>query len=86
MLLINFSICVITILKFTENSYLKWIETYQPGALLLHAGRASRSHQDLSVEGAGAVYTNPPYWIEFLDERLHTPRDNILQENIFIIL
>ena len=29
---------------------------------------------------------NHPYWITFLEDRMHTPRDNILQENIFIIL
>ena len=27
-----------------------------------------------------------PIWIEFLDERLQTPGDKILQENIFIVL
>ena len=57
-----------------------------PGALLLHVERASGSRQDLCVEGAGAVYWNRKYWVEFLDERLRNPGDNILQENLFIVL
>ena len=32
------------------------------------------------------MYMNCPYWMDFLDERLWTPEDNILQDNIFIIL
>ena len=32
------------------------------------------------------MYMNRPYWIEFLYKRMRTPRDKILQENIFIIL
>ena len=29
---------------------------------------------------------NRPYWIEFLDKRMRTPRDNIMQDNLFILL
>ena len=64
----------------------KCIDTYYPGVLLLHIERASVSCQDLSVNGAGVLHMNRPYWIEFLDERLQTTGDEILQENIFIIL
>ena len=64
----------------------KWMETHHPGAVLFHVERTSGSRQDLCVEGAGAVYWNQKYWIEFLDERLRIPGDNILQENLFIVL
>ena len=43
----------------------EWIKTYHPGALLLHTDRESWSFQDLAFEGAGAVYMNSLYWIEF---------------------
>ena len=62
------------------------IDKYHPGALILHVERASGSLQYLSAKGSGAVYIKIPYWIEFLDKRLQTPVDNILQVNIFIIL
>ena len=48
--------------------------------------RASGSFQDPDVDGRGAVYMNHPFCIEFLEERMRTPGDNILQYNIFIIL
>ena len=64
----------------------EWIEKNHPGALLIHVERTSGSRQDLCVEGAGAVYWNRIYWLDFIDERLRTPGDNILQENLFIIL
>ena len=64
----------------------QWIDTNHPGTLLLHVERVSGSHQDLCVAGAGAVYLNRKLWLEFLDERLKNPGDNILQENLFIIL
>ena len=63
----------------------KWIEEHHPGAILFHVERTSGSRQDICVEGAGAIYWNQKYWIEFLDERLRTG-DNILQENLFIVL
>ena len=62
------------------------MEKNHPGTFLLHVERASGSRQDLCVEGAGAVYWNRQYWVEFLDERLRNPGDNILQENLFVIL
>ena len=64
----------------------KCIETYNPGALILHVEISSGFCQYLAVKGAGVVYMNHLYWIEFSYERLQTPMDNILQENIFIIL
>ena len=66
----------------------EWMQHTHPGELLLHVERASGSRQDLAVEGAGALYLNRTYYIEFLDERLRTcgAEGNILQENLFIIL
>ena len=56
-----------------------FIEIYHPGLLLLHVDRESGVRQDLAVEGAGVLYKNRPYWIEFLYECLRTLVDNILQ-------
>ena len=64
----------------------KWIETHHPGAVLLHVERTAGSRQDMCVEGAGTIYWNHKYWIEFLDQRLRYPGNNVLQENLFIIL
>ena len=63
----------------------KWIDHNHPGALLLHIERASGYRQDFWVKGAGAVYWNKKYWVEFLDTQLRNPGGNILQENLFII-
>ena len=81
----DFSLCA-NYPKGHGNLFRDCIETYHPGALLLHFEIVSGSHQDLVVEGSGEMYTNRLYCIEFLDEHLRTPGDNILQENIFIIL
>ena len=64
----------------------EWMKEHHPGALLLHVERTAGSRNDLLVEGSGAVYWNRPYWVEFLDERLRIPGDNILQENLFVVL
>jgi hypothetical protein len=80
-----FSLCV-TYPKGHGELFREWVERNHPGSLLLHVERATGSRQDLAVEGACAVYWNRTCWVEFLDERLRTPGDNILQENIFIIL
>ena len=64
-----------------------WLKQYHPGALLVPVTRASGSRQDLAVEGAAAVYWNRKYYVEFLDENLRAHgKDNILQENLFIVL
>ena len=41
----------------------EWIETYHPGALILHVNIASGSCQDLAFKGEEAVYMKLPYWI-----------------------
>ena len=81
----EFSLCA-NYPKGHGELFYKWMDQYHPGTLLLHVERASGSRQDLCVEGAGAVYWNRKYWIEFLDTQLRTPGSNILQENLFIIL
>ena len=63
-----------------------WIKENHPGALLLHVERTAGSRQDLVVEGAGAIFWNRPFWVEFLDERLRLPAGNVLQENLSIVL
>ena len=62
----------------------RMIDNYS-GSLLLQVERASGSRQDPCVEGAGAVYCNRRYWLEFLDEQLRTAGSSILQENLFIM-
>ena len=81
----EFSLCA-NYPKGHGELFCDWMHNHYPGVLLFHVERASGSRQDLAVEGAGALYWNRRYWIEFLDERLRTPGDNILQENLFIIL
>ena len=81
----EFSLCA-NYPKGHGELFCKWMDQYHPGTLLLHVERASGSRQDLCVEGAGAIYWNRKYWIEFLDKQLRTPGGNILQENLFIIL
>ena len=75
----EFSLCA-NYPKGHGELFREWIEVKYPGILLLHVERASGSRQDLCVEGAGAVFWNRKYWLEFLDERLRTPGDNILQK------
>ena len=81
----EFSLCA-NYPKGHGEIFRQWIECTYPGVLLLRVERASGSRQDLCVEGAGALFYNRSYWLEFLDERLRTPGDNILQENLFVIL
>ncbi|KAL7503011.1 hypothetical protein ACHAXN_000861, partial [Cyclotella atomus] len=68
------------------DQFKHWLLKYHPGALLVPVQRAAGSRQDLATEGAGAVYWNRIYYIEFLDECLRSGNDNILQENLFIVL
>lgn len=59
------------------------MKIHHPGALLMHVERSLGGRQDFAVEGAGAVYYNLRYWVEFLDERLRVRgAENILQVEI----
>ncbi len=68
------------------DQFKHWLLKYHPGALLVPVQRAAGSRQDLATEGAGAVYWNRIYYVEYLDECLRSGNDNILQENLFIVL
>ena len=81
----EFSLCA-NYPKGNRELFCDLLETYHPVEMLLHIERESGSCQYLDFKVTGEVYMNHPYWIEFLDERLRTPRDNLLQENLFIIL
>ena len=72
--------------KGHKEFFHKWIQSYHPVELILFVNRASGYRLYLAVEESGLVYMNRSYWIELLDKRLWTPRDNILQYNISIIL
>ena len=49
-------------------------------AAVLHVARSKGSRQDLVTNGAGCLYCNRQYYVEFLDERLRIPgAANILQ-------
>ena len=61
------------------------MKEYHPGSLLVHVTRASGSRQDLTVEGAPAVYWNRHYYLEFLKQSLDTV-DNILHTNLYVTL
>ncbi len=63
-----------------------WLPKYHPGVLLVHIQRTAGSCQDLATKGASAMYWNRIYYIEFLDEGLQGTKDNILQENLFVVL
>ena len=61
--------------------FYEWMKIKYPDALLLHVHRMSGGRQDAAVEGAGALFFNRRYYVEFLDERLTYvgPDGNILQ-------
>ena len=58
------------------------MEEKHPGGVLLYVELALGSRQYLVFEGDGTVYWNCPYCIEFIDDSLQLPVDNIFQENI----
>ena len=51
-----------------------WMKKYHPGALLVPVARASGSRQDLSVEGATAVYWNIRYYVPFINQCLEASK------------
>ena len=72
--------------KDCGNEFKHWLKLNHRGAFMVPVACTSGSRQDLAVEGAAAVYWNHKYYVEFLDERMKAARDNILQENLFIVL
>ena len=79
----EFSLCA-NYPKGHGELFCTWMKENHPGALLLHVERTAGSRQDLIVEGAGAIFWNRPFWVEFLDKRLRLPAGNILQENLLL--
>ena len=63
-----------------------WMEEKHQDFCLLHVERAPGSLKYLVVKGDGVVYFNHPYCIEFIDDLLQLPGDNILQDKLFFIL
>ena len=71
--------------KGSGAEFQAWMKKYHPGSLLVPVTRASGSRQDLTVEGAPAVYWNRHYYLEFLKQSLDTV-DNILHTNLYVTL
>ena len=58
-----------------------------PEEFLMYAERATVSRQDIITMGAGPIYWNRVFNVEFLDGVLRVKdASNILQENLFTIL
>ena len=81
----EFSLCC-NYSKGHGNEFNAWMKEYHPGALLFQVESGSGSRQDFTTDGAGAVYMNRNFYVEFLDKSLTAEKDNILQKNLFIIL
>ena len=64
-----------------------WMMKRCPKEFLMHAERAMGNRQDLVTMGAGPIYWNRAFNVEFLDKALHVKgAANILQENLFTVL
>ena len=64
-----------------------WMMKRYPKEFLMHAERAMGNRQDLVTMGAGPIYWNRAFNVEFLDEALRVKgAANILQENLFTVL
>ena len=72
--------------KVHVDEFNHWLKLNHSGALMVPTARTLESRQDLAVEGAAAVYWNRKYYVEFLDEPPEAARDNMFQENLFIVL
>jgi hypothetical protein len=71
--------------KGDGDRFKHWLPKYHPSALLVPLERSAGSRMDLSTEGAGAIYWNRVYYVEYLDEVLRGGKDNILQENLWLV-
>ena len=64
-----------------------WMIDKHPKEFLMHAERALGNRQDLVCMGAGPIYWNRQFCVDFLDERLAMKDgDNILQTNLHCLL
>ncbi len=80
-----FSLCC-NYAKGSGELFLEWMREYHPDSFLLKLQRGVGSRQDFTVEGAGAIYMNRRYYVEFLDPCLTVANDDILKSNVFIVL
>ena len=80
--LIKISSFVPTIQRAMGRSFVLGLNKNIQGGGGIYVDRYLGSLQDLVVVGAGTVYWNCPYCIEFIDDSLQLPVDNIFQENI----
>ena len=64
-----------------------WMIKHYPEEVVMHAKQATGSRQDLITLGAGPIYWNRKFDVEFLDGVIHVRgASNILQENLFTVL
>ena len=69
------------------EKFKSWMQKRYPKEFLMHAERATGSRQDIITMGAGPVYWNRRFSVEFLDDVLRVKgASNILQENLFTVL
>ena len=65
------------------EKFLKWMIKNDPKEFLMHTERATGSRQDLITMGAGPIYWNRIFNVEFLDDVLRVKgAGNVLQENL----
>ena len=63
-----------------------WLKDKHPGALLVPVENTAGSRQDMTTQGAAAVYWNRRYYVPFLIESGKSKmNENILQENLFTV-
>ena len=64
-----------------------WMIEKYPNEYLMHTERATGSRQDLITMGAGPIYWNRTFNVEFLDKALRERgNENLLQKNLFVCL
>ena len=82
----EFSLCC-NYKKGDGETFFAWMHTYHPGAFLFPVERGLGSQQDFTVDGAGAVYMNRQYYMDFLDKSIGAEiSSNILHHNLFTVL
>ena len=73
-------------LKGHGEKFRYWMIKKYPKELIVNTGRASDSHQYIITMGAGPIYWNRIFNVEFLDDYLRIKDNtNILQQNLFTI-
>ena len=81
-------------LSLTDNypnghgeKFLEWVINNYPKLFLMHAEQATGRRQDIITMGAGPIYWNGIFNVEFLDDVLWVKgAGNVLQEKLFAIM